>query len=219
MKAAVGVLLGLALSWPASAAAAPDCEAQVQFISHELAHNARLANRWNQGWTAGLALATAGQAAVIPLVSTDDRVDYYVGAASSLAGIVSLAVMPPTAIEDAVQFENHKDNTDRCALAHEGEKMLERGAKYEESTTGVLAHIGNIAFNLGLGAILGFGFHHWESALINVVAGTAVGEALVLSYPATLRPALEHYRAGDFTLAPTTRRAGVSPGAGLTFTF
>lgn len=211
----LAALLGAAaVMWCSTANA--DCEAQVRFIQHELAGNARLANRWNQGWTASLAVATAGQAAVIPLVSTSDRVDYYVGSASALAGVLSLAFMPPTSLEDAIKFENHRDNPDRCALAREGELLLERGAKYEDSTTGPLAHIGNIAFNLGLGAILGFGFHHWESALINVLAGSAVGEALVFTYPATLGPALERYRAGDLSASRATR---VSFGSGLTLTF
>jgi hypothetical protein len=175
-----------ALLW-AAPAAADECEDHVQYAHATLNRGARLANNWNNAWQMGMAAVTVGQMAAIPLVGKDDRIDLYLGAASSLAGLISLAAMPPAVINDAPRFEAHLNNPDRCALAHEGDIRLARGAASEREVTGVFAHIGNIAFNLGLGAVLGFGFHHWLSAGINVAVGTAVGEALILTYPKTLQ--------------------------------
>jgi hypothetical protein len=165
-----------------------------------------------------MAALTVGQAAAVPLVDAEDRVDFYLGAGSSLAGLVSLATMRPTAIDDAPHFESRLTNPDRCALAREGELLLVRGAEREASTTGVFGHIGNVAFNLGIGAVLGFGFHHWTAAILNVATGTAIGEALLFTYPARLEKALARYRAGDFSVeAPS--RVGLVPARGAAHTF
>jgi hypothetical protein len=152
--------------------------------------------------------------AAIPLVHPADRIDLYVGSASSLVGLIPLVAMPPSVIDDAPLFEARLSELDRCALAREGERLLARAEKSEETITGVLAHVGNVGFNLGVGAILGFGFDRWGSALINVVLGTAVGEAVIFTYPSALKEQLARYRAGDLASTEPSSRIGFAISSG-----
>jgi hypothetical protein len=165
-------------------AEAPDCRARVEFLRHTLSREAARAEAWTSGWGAGLAVITAGQMAAIPWADREDRVDLYVGTASSAVGFIALMAAPLSVIKDGPAFAARTGEP--CALAKEGERMLEEGAKSERMGTGVVAHTGNVLFNVGLGLLLGWGFGHWESGIVNMVVGTAVGEGLIVSQPTGL---------------------------------
>jgi len=204
-------------------AAEPDCQTRVEFLQRTLTREASRAQTWSRVWSIGLAAATVGQLTAIPFVDDGDRVDFYVGSVSSVVGVVALVAAPLSVSKDGPRFARHTAaGRDPCLLVKEGELMLKRGVDSEAAGTGVLGHVGNVAFNLGIGLILGWGFGHWESGIINAVAGVAVGETLILTQPTGLASALERYRAGDFAQRSQQRRIGwaLAPrGFSVSFTF
>jgi hypothetical protein len=179
------VLLVLLSAVPARA---ETCAERVEQERQLMSQEAAKLRTWIHAWQGGLLMVTAGQVAALPLVSKDDRIDLYIGSASSLFGLVALTLTAPALISEAPKFEARAADpaVDRCVLAEDGQRILKQGAAEEAFGTGVTAHAGNAVFNLALGALLGFGFGHWESALCNVLAGTAIGEALILTQPTGL---------------------------------
>jgi len=201
-------------------AADAGCPARVEFLRRTLHREASHAQTWSRVWMGGLAAATVGQLVAVPFVDDDDRVDFYVGSASSLVGVAALLAAPLRVVEDSSRFERLAAHGDEpCLIAARGERMLERSASDEQAGVSALKHVGNVAFNLGIGLILGLGFGHWESAAINVGAGVVIGETLLLTQPTGLTEALARYRAGDFAALSERRIAWTPAFQGFSVTF
>jgi hypothetical protein len=85
---------------------------------------------------------------------------------------------------------------DVCSLLADAETRLVRDAEDQRQQQRWWFHAGNLAFNAGVTLLLGLGFHHWTSGLINGGAGAVVGEALILTQPTRTIDDLRAYRAG-----------------------
>jgi hypothetical protein len=44
-------------------------------------------------------------------------------------------------------------------------------------------HVINVLFNAGVSAFLGFGYGRWQSAGLNLIVGSAIGEAQIFTQP------------------------------------
>jgi hypothetical protein len=116
--------------------------------------------------------------------------------------------------------------THECALLAEAETLLVRDARNQAFGRSEVVHVGNVAVNAIIFAIIGAGFGHWTGAVISAVTGIVVGEVQIFTQPVGLVTDLARYRAGDLrpptaapvrvALAPFVPRAAAGrPGATL----
>ena len=182
--------------------AALPAEARLQWIDARLAHTARGARRWTWGWGIGIGVATVANLAPLPFVARQDRIDWYTGAATTIVGIVPLLIAPLDVIEDAralharVGDASHADEVRVCADLADAERRLARDAKNQADGQRWWLHAGNVVLNVGVGLFLALGYHHWGAGALNAVAGSAIGEAIILTQPTDTIGDLRRYRAG-----------------------
>jgi hypothetical protein len=174
---------------------------------------------------AGFALLVLGQLALAPLLPAEARPDYYLGAAYSALGTASTLVGAPAVFERGAAFAREAaaaTPATRCALVAEGERLLERSAAQQSQATRWYLHLVNVAVNLSLGAILGFGYGHWTTAALDTGVGIALSETVLLTRPHALDQAWRSYLGAEegvalrLTLAPTVGGA-MALGVGFTF--
>lgn len=181
-----------------------DPRERLAWIDAHLGRTAAHARIWTWGWAGGVGGAGIVSLAAVPFVAPGDRVDWYTGAVSSAIGVVPFLVAPLAVIKDAPRLHAAiltlpaEDERALCSLLAEAEARLDADAGDEALQQRWWIHAGNLAFNTGILLFLGLGFHHWSSGIINGVAGTAVGEAMIFTQPtATVDDALT-YRRGDW---------------------
>jgi hypothetical protein len=236
---ALGLALGLcaanarAQSCPVPAGADPalgalDARERAQFIARELGAQARYAALWQTTWfvarTAILA-SEVGLAMVSP--DPDDRLDARVTSVFAALPPVGMLLFGLRVVRDGPLFLrlDHLDtDASRCAWIARGEQLLARDAKNEDEQRGWLQHALQIGGSTALFLVLGLGWGHWRNAILNGLAGIALGEAQILTQPTGLVGAWERYRRGDVSdgtrrsislrIAPllTTNAAGVAFG-------
>ena len=213
--------------------AAQSDEARLAFLSKLLREESVRARTYTLFWGATYGVLGVAQLVVMPLfpaekevptrVDTNTQADFYWGALSTAFGL-GFTVLGSLDVLEAGPLYAKKASAatadDTCALIAEGEKLLESGAEAEASTFAWYLHVGNVLLNAGIGAILGFGYGHWTSAVINTLVGVAVGETNILSSPAHLIPGWKRYRLGE-SPSPVTFRVipNAGPGLGLVMTF
>jgi hypothetical protein len=212
---ALGVLLGAALASRAEATvrcpvgadgsaalAGIDPELRLRFIDEHLARTAYRAQVWTWGWGIGIGVATVANLVPLLFVAPEDRVDWYVGAGTTIVGVVPLLIAPLAVVGDARELRLHLDarsaTDDVCALLADAERKLVRDAKNQADGQRWWLHVGNVLLNTGVGLFLGIGYHHWLAGAFNAVVGSAVGEAIILSQPTSTIGDLETYRAAVF---------------------
>ena len=199
---------------------------RLAFLSQHASAEASAIGTWKLATGAAFALLVAGQLAIAPLFEPQERPDYYWGAGYSALGLASTLVPPPAVFERGAAFAREAaaatDDT-RCQLIAEGERLLEQSAAAEALTTQWFIHVINVAVNVSLGAILGFGYQHWRNAAINTGMGIAISETVLFTKPRGLVKAWREYSQGGdepFTLGlrlGRTAEGGVSAGLGGTF--
>jgi hypothetical protein len=187
-------------------------ELRLAWIDARLAAGAHKAKRWTWGWGIGIGGATIVNLAVIPFVSKEDRIDWYVGAATTVVGIVPLLIAPLDVIADSRELREKieaqppppaggGERPDVCPLLADAETRLIRDAKNQADGQRWWLHVGNVALNFGVGLFLGLGYHHWGAGAWNAIGGSLIGEAIILTQPTASIDDLETYRRG--TLAYT----------------
>ena len=202
--------------------AAQSPEARIAFLSNVLGQQAEVIRLWKLLWGAGYGLMTAGQLALMPLLS-EHREDWVIGAASSAVGFAVVVIDPMEVIEGGplfVQRARTATPEQRCQLLIDGERMLGAGAKKQAFSTSWISHVVNVLFNVGVGMILGLGYGRWQTAGVNGAVGIAIGEATTLTTPTGMIDGWERYRTGGKSDSKVTVRlvpAGI--GAGLVLTF
>ncbi len=201
-------------------------EQRLAFLAARASHEAKAIGTWKLVSGATFALLVVGQLAIAPLFEPDVRPDYYLGAGYSALGLASTLLPAPAVFEGGAAFADAASSAtdeNRCALIAEGERLLEQSAAAEALTTRWYLHVVNVAVNLSLGAILGFGYQHWSNAVINTVAGIAISETVLLTKPRGLVKAWQHYKEGaaepiSFQMRITPmREGGLSIGFGARF--
>ena len=205
--------------------AAQSDEVRLAFLSKLLVEEGARAHNYTLFWGATYGVLGVAQLAAMPFfpaeketptrVDTNTQADFYWGAASTAFGLAFTLLGTLDVLEAGPLYAKKVSAAtadDTCKLIAEGEKLLESGADAEASTFAWYLHVGNVLFNAGMGLILGLGYGHWTSAVINTLVGSAVGEANILSGPAHLIPGWKRYRLGEAPPAVTFR---VIPTAGL----
>ncbi len=202
-----------------------DVETRLEFLRLHFRHDAARARIWAWSWAGVYSGLVSYNAIRLGLAANhDERIDDSVGVAGSMVGVIALAALPQKVMGDQQRFDrllaaapHSPGDGDRCLLLAEGEQMLLRDAESEAFGHGPLIHIGNVAFNLGLGLLLGLGFNHWSQAAIVMLSGIAVGELQTLTSPADVGETLALYRAGHLDgarqLEPAAMRWTVSASA------
>jgi hypothetical protein len=212
--AALGVLL--VVSTPRLARAADRCppgagggaalaeidpELRLRFIDERLARTGRNAQIWTWGWGIGIGVATIGNLVPLAFVAPDERIDWYVGAATTIVGIVPLLIAPLDVVADAralrARVAARAPGDDVCALLADAEAKLARDAQNQADGQRWWLHVGNVVLNTGVGLFLALGYHHWGAGAFNAVFGSAIGEAIILTQPTSSIDDLRAYRSGS----------------------
>jgi hypothetical protein len=181
---------------------------RLAWIDDHLSHTARRARQWTWGWGTGIVVATAANFVPLAFVPRDQRIDWYVGAATTIVGIVPLVIAPLDVVADARGLRAALDargpdaNVDVCPLLADAEARLARDAANQADGQRWWLHAGNVALNSGVGLFLGLGYHHWGAGIFNAVFGSAVGEAIILTQPTGSIDDARAYRAGGLGRAP-----------------
>jgi hypothetical protein len=201
VKGARTVLVA-ALLWSGTthaSGAASDCGARLSWIDGQLVTTAQRARVWSWGWGIGLGALTIASLAAVPFVDRPDRVDYYVGAATSFVGLVPLVVLPLTVMDDAKVLHAKVSASADCAdLLREAETILAGNAANQAEGRSWWMHVANIVVNGGAGLFLGLAYDHWPSAVVTGVLGTAVGEAMISTQPIDSITDLARYQRGEW---------------------
>jgi hypothetical protein len=193
---------------------------RLAYLRESLNHDARNALIWKWGWTAAYAVGAVGQVALSPVFPSGDRNALYVGGIESAIAFLPLLAFPLQVGWDGPTFDAQVASAtpaETCTLVRQGEMLAARDAANELSGVGWLMQIVNVAYNFVFAAIVGWGFHYpWTLALVNGVAGLAIGEGMILSQPTHLNDAWKAYQAGN--IAPDTKPTvsfGPAPGSVL----
>lgn len=196
-------LTALATRCPAPAGAQEglsetEAEVRLKFIRDHLSRERSRLSVWTGAWGGTYGVLAMGQMVAASVVKESDRVDYFVGAGATLVGLASVVVTPPKALADQPALESRlAATTDVCAALADAEKTLAADADGLAFGTSWVMHTASIVYNLAVGALLGFGFHHWQSGAINAVVGAALGEAMIFSQPTGLIDAWSQYKKGQ----------------------
>jgi hypothetical protein len=188
-------------------------QVRLEWIDARLARTARNARRWTWGWGIGLAVGTVANLAPLPWVAPQDRIDWYTGAVTTVVGIVPLLIAPLDVIDDSRALRarliastlappGSSTSADVCALVDDAETRLLRDARNQADGQRWWLHVGNVLLNVGVGAFLAFGYHHWGAGAWNAVGGSLIGEAIILSQPTSTVDDLRVYRSGALATVP-----------------
>lgn len=184
----------------AAALTAQGDEARLAWIQARLARTSHRAKVWRNAWGIGIVGATVVDLALIPILgdTRSNRIDFGLGAATTIPGIVPLIFWQPRVIEDHATLDAHvaSSGTDRCAVLAEAEKLLVADAASEHEQRAWYMHVGNVALNTGIALLFG-AFDHWKSGILNGVGGAIVGEAIIYTEPVDQIDDLAKYRRGE----------------------
>ena len=158
-----------------------DPELRLRFIDEHLARTAHRAQVWTWGWGIGIGVATVGNVVPLFFVAPADRIDWYVGAGTTIIGIVPLLIAPLDVVGDAralgARLASRTSADDVCTLLADAETRLVRDAKNQADGQRWWLHAGNVALNSGVGLFLALGYHHWGAGAFNAIVGSAIGRA------------------------------------------
>ena len=180
--------------------AAIDPELRLHFIDEHLARTAHRAQVWTWGWGIGIGVATVGNLVPLLFVAPENRIDWYVGAGTTVIGVVPLLIAPLDVVDDAralrARLAARGPTDDVCALLAHAEQTLGRDAANQAAGQRWWLHVGNVLLNTGVGLFLGLGYHHWTAGAFNAIFGSAIGEAIILTQPTSSIDDLRTYQAG-----------------------
>jgi hypothetical protein len=182
-----------------------DGELRLRWIDTHLSTTAHRARIWTWGWGVGISVATVANLAPLPFVAKSDRIDWYVGAATTVVGLFPLLIAPLDVIDDArvlharATSEASADHV--CRLLADAEMRLVRDARNQDDGRRWWLHVGNVILNTGVGLFLGLGYRHWGAGAWNAFGGSAIGEAIILTQPTGSIEDLRRYREGAFETA------------------
>jgi len=197
---------------PAGAGGGPtladiDPELRLHFIDDRLGRTAHRAKVWTWGWGIGIGAATVANLIPLAFVPPEDRIDWYVGAGTTIIGVVPLLIAPLDVVADSqalrARLAARGPTDDVCALLADAETRLVRDAKNQADGQRWWLHVGNVVLNTGVGLFLALGYHHWAAGAYNAILGSAIGEAIILTQPTSTIDDLRAYRAGS--LAPPAK--------------
>jgi hypothetical protein len=200
---------------------------RLKFLTHVINEESKAANTWTFAWGGSYALLTMVQLSIMPLFPENEKPDWYWGAVSSGVG-VAFSIIDPLEVLNAgpifaARASKQMGEIETCQLIAEGERLLKDGSDHEFLGTRWFIHVANVAFNMGLGLVLGLGYQRWISGIINAAIGTAIGEATIFTEPTALISGWNQYISQgttvhttlEFKLVPTLIQNGTSASLGL----
>jgi hypothetical protein len=184
----------------ATALSAHDDEARLAWIQGRLARTSHRATRWLRGWEIGIVGATAADLAMIPILgdSPSNRIDFGLGAATTIIGIVPFLFWRPRVLDDHLELDDavNRRAVDRCQLLEDAEQRLRANAASQGRQRAWYMHAGNVVLNASVTFLFG-AFHHWTSGILNGIGGALVGEAIIYTEPVDQIDDLAAYRRGE----------------------
>jgi len=204
-----------------------DDEARIAWIQSRLARTSHRATVWLRAWEIGIVGATAIDLALIPILgdTRDNRIDFGLGAATTIVGIVPLLFWQPRVLRDHRALDAlAAKGGDRCAVLADAERRLIADAAAQRQQRAWYMHVGNVLLNAGVTVLFG-AFDHWTSGVLNGIGGALVGELIIYTEPVDQVGDLGHYRRGELAspthrawqLVPTTAPQGVGIALAISF--
>jgi hypothetical protein len=173
-----------------AASPAQRCAQRAHAIAAALDLDARRTRVWYWSWMAAGSALLVGQTALAAAVQGDSRIEFLVGAGTSVFIPSVLLLHPPRVLGDAQILDARLQATtvdetlgDACLALSRARELLERDADDEALATGWFAHVFVIGGNVAAGLLLGIAFHDWWGAAKQAAGGTAVGELQILTLP------------------------------------
>ena len=194
-----------------------DAGQRLSWIDQHLSRTAHAARVWTWGWGVGIGVATAANLVPLLFVAPANRIDWYIGAGTTVVGIVPLLIAPLDVIDDAGALHAKivaaprppgVDDDGLCTLLGDAEARLVKDAKNQADGQRWWLHVGNVVLNTGVGLFLGLGYHHWGTGALNAILGSAIGEAIILTQPTSTIGDLRAYRTGEIVDGPGTLVTG-----------
>jgi hypothetical protein len=220
----LGIALALALAPcpvdPAIGPAAPglatrDPAERTSFLQARIDTAARRSRIWAASWGAGLGALTIGQLAIAPTVAREERADFWVGAAASGIGALSRAVFIPVVLRERRRLARLGGSTTACERLAATERAVAISAKGERQGRALWMHGLSLAYNAGVGLVLGLAFDRPVAGNRLAALGAVIGEVMIVTQPTVMLRTLKDYRAGTLFGAGTWRaRPLVLPGGG-----
>jgi hypothetical protein len=180
-----------------AALARQDDEVRLAWIEARLARTAHRSTVWLRGWEIALVGGTAVNLAMLPILgdTPSNRIDFGLGAATTVIGVVPLVFWQPRVIADHEALEATDRSPDRCALLADAERRLVAAASAQAVQRAWYMHAGNVVLNFGVTLLFG-AFHHWTTGVLSGAGGAAIGEAIIFSEPIDQIDDLASYRRG-----------------------
>lgn len=213
-----------AIESPSPALGAAEPEKRLSFVRGRIDRAARSSRIWALSWGLGLGALTVGQLALVPAVPRADRADFWVGAAASGIGALSRAVFIPAVLRQRRRLQRYdEEGTSTCDRLRSAERALVASAKWERQGRALWMHGLSLAYNAGVGLVLGLAFDRPVAGNRLAALGAVVGEVMIVTQPTMMLRTLRAYRSGDLT-GPTRWRpaplvlrggGGVSIGAAI----
>jgi hypothetical protein len=196
------LLLSTHLASAADGLASADVDARYAAISASLEAGEGAARLWWFGWTGGYAALTVGEA-IVAAAARDEgtRVDAIVGLSGSALGVGAMLFSSRAGFAFRGRLSAYDPDTldGRRARLREAEKILDEAANDEESTRAWYTHVAGDAVTLAGTFVLWAGYHEYANGWLNLIGGTLVTEAQILTKPTAAIRARRAYRAGTLT--------------------
>ena len=201
------------------ALATTDPEQRAAFLRRRIDTAARRSRIWAASWGAGLGVLTVGQLALAPAVPAQDRIDFWVGAAASGIGALSRAVFLPAVLKERRRLARARSGTDACTELAALEHAMVASARGERQGRALWMHGLSLAYNAGVGLVLGLAFHRPVAGNRLAAIGAVIGEMMIVTQPIVMLRTLHDYRAGTLVGAGTWRARPLvfAGGGGLGF--
>lgn len=200
---------GAACALPPGASAAlgeRDPASRLRFIRQSLRDTVRQETFYLGGWSLIYGGIAAGTWIFVPL--SDDVPGQMKESAWNSATAVGAAVLmmiePLRVRSDQQQLERllaKSAQPESCAVLKEAERLFAHVAESEINSRGALMHLGNFAVNVGLGLVLGYGLKRPDSAGMNTMIGTVLGELMIVTRPTLAARRIASYRSGELSVA------------------
>jgi hypothetical protein len=161
------------------------------------------ARLWWNGWLVGIGAATLGEATIAIATKSDkQRHAAAVGAVGSGLGVLGVLFTSRAALSGRSRLAEMDASTPeaRREKLRVAEKILDDAAEEQSLGHSPLAHFGAIVVNVTGTSILWWRYHQYLDGWLNLVVGTIVSEAQILTHPTF---ALRARRAIALRVVPT----------------
>jgi hypothetical protein len=179
-------------------------QTRLEWIDSRLTQTGSRSRTWAWAWGGGIAVSGAASLLAVPFVHEQERVDWYAGAITAAIGVLPFVLAPPRVVHDSRQLHEklarlppEASPDDLCSMLANAEARLARDAEDQRQQQSWWLHVANLGFNVGVTLVLGLGYGHWSSGIINGGAGAVVGEAIILTQPTATIEDLRTYRMGN----------------------